>query len=60
MMTPTMLWTDKRMIADGHCSVIARPPYLITLYYIHYVIPHPWYPMVCWVSRLNRKQEVKS
>ena len=42
-MTPTMLWTDMRTTAGGHCSEVARPPY----------------PMVCWVSREKRKLEVK-
>ena len=28
MMTPTMLWTHMRIIAAGHSSVMARPPYL--------------------------------
>ena len=28
MITPTMLWTHMRTMADGHSSVIARPPYL--------------------------------
>ena len=32
------------MIAMEHCSVVALPPY----------------PIVCWVSRLKRKHEVKS
>ena len=44
MMTPTMLWTHITMMAKAHWLEVALPPY----------------PMVCWVSTLNRKAVVKS
>ena len=44
MKTPTMLCTLITTMASGQWTLVIRPPY----------------PMVCWVSTLNRKAEVKS
>lgn len=41
MMTPTMLWTDMTMMAAGHCSDVALPPYLATRHVtrVYFVTP---------------------
>ena len=39
-----LTWRDTKIMASGHSVVVCLVPY----------------PMVCWVSRENRKQEEKS
>ena len=63
MNTPIILWTLITIIAIGHSDVVARTPYLnywLCLDPFIFAVTMLPYPIVCWVSILNRKAEVKS
>ena len=62
MKTPTTLCTLITRMAAGHWVEVMRPPYLHSVHHHWPVSPCPvsGYPMVCCVSTLNRKAELKS
>ena len=62
MKTPTTLCTLITRIAMGHWVEVMRPPYLhkCTMCTTMGPCPVSGYPMVCCVSTLNRKAELKS